>query len=139
MGTSSPNKSQTTFITAIKNVLSSKESSSRTCNGEIAGCSRWDFYHCGCEGQVSLFRDKGFPNRCPLGSLQCRSSGLGKASGGSLQSAEPLVNQGEERFERISRAKFNVDTPDAERQAGCNFKESQTNLADRGNFEFGAP
>ena len=62
-----------------------------------------------------------------------------KALVGSVQGAEPLVNQGEERFERISRAKFNVDTPDAGRQPGCNFKESQTNLADRGNFEFGAP
>jgi hypothetical protein len=55
-----------------------------------------------------------------------------------VQGAKPLVNQGEERFERISRAKFNVDTPDAGRQAGSNFKESQPNLADQGHFEFGA-
>ena len=56
-----------------------------------------------------------------------------------MQGAESLVNQGKERFERISRAKFNVDTPDAGRQAGCNFKDAQTNLADTGRFEFGAP
>jgi hypothetical protein len=65
--------------------------------------------------------------------------GFGKTLGGSVQGVESQVNQGEERFERISRAKFNVDTPDADRQAGSNFKESQTNLADRGSFEFGAP
>ena len=88
--------------------------------------------------EFSLFRGKVSRVDALLLCLQCRSSGLGKALGGSVQGTEPLVNQGEERFERISRAKFNVDTSDADRQAGCNFKESQTNLADRGSFEFGA-
>ncbi len=89
--------------------------------------------------KFSLFRDESFPAR----GAACRAysaglSGLGKASGGNLQGAESLVNQGEERFERICRAEFNVDTPDAGPQARCNFKESQTNLAHRGSFEFGA-
>jgi hypothetical protein len=34
---SSPNKSQTTFITVIKNVMSWKEDFSRACNGEFLG------------------------------------------------------------------------------------------------------
>jgi hypothetical protein len=33
----SPNKSQTTFITVIKNVMSWKEDFSRACNGEFLG------------------------------------------------------------------------------------------------------
>jgi hypothetical protein len=32
-----------------------------------------------------------------------------------------------------------VDTPDADSRSGRNLKESQTNLADRGYGEFGAP
>ena len=99
---------------------------------------RTGFCHCGPEAKFSLFRDKTFPGRRALALPTVQIFRLGSL-GGSVQGAEPLVNQGEERFERISRAKFNVDTPDAGRQAGCNFKDAQTNLADRGNFEFGAP
>ena len=55
----------------------------------------------------------------------------------SAQGAEPLVNQAEERFEWISRAQFDVDPPDADGQTGRNFKESQSDLANGGTFQFG--
>jgi len=45
--------------------------------------------------------------------------------------------QAEERFEWISRAQLDVDPPDADGQTGRNFKESQSDLADRGTFQFG--
>ena len=118
--------------------MPSKESFSRVCHGEFLAVHDGFFCRCGAETKFPSLEAKVSRVDPLFASLQCRSSGLGKASGGSVQSAEPLVNQGEERFERIRRAKFNVDTPDAGRQAGSNFKESQANLADRGHFEFGA-
>ena len=93
----------------------------------------------GAEAQDFPLQRQKFPGRPRSREPAVEIFGFGKTLGGSVQGAESLVNQGEERFERISRAEFNVDTPDADRQAGGNFKESQTNLADRGSFEFGAP
>ena len=34
------------------------------------------------------------------------------------------MNQAKKRFERIGRAEFDVDTPDARFEASCNLKES---------------
>jgi len=56
---------------------------------------------------------------------------------GSAQGSQPLVNQPEERLQRISRTEFDMDAPDAGLQSSRNFKESQTDLSDGGNFEFG--
>jgi hypothetical protein len=119
-------------------MLCSRKKVPRALQWRISGCSRRVSCHCGAEAKFPSLETKVSWIDASLGSLQCRSCGLGKASGGSVQGAKALVNQGEERFERVSRAKFNVDTPDAGRQAGANLKESQPNLADRGHFEFGA-
>ena len=62
---------------------------------------------------------------------------LGEELSWSAQGAEALVNQAEERFEWISRAQFDVDPPDADGQTGRNFKESQSDLANGGTFQFG--
>jgi hypothetical protein len=45
----SPNKSQTAFITVIKNVMPSKESFSRVCNGEFLAVHDGFFCRCGAE------------------------------------------------------------------------------------------
>jgi hypothetical protein len=121
------------------NSMPSKEDFSRACNGDFLAVH--DGFPAIAVRRPSFpsLETKVFPGRRTSWKPTVRVfPGLGKASGGSVQGGEPLVNQGEERFKRIRRAKFNVDTPDAGRQPGSNFKESQPNLADRGHFEFGA-
>jgi hypothetical protein len=45
-----------------------------------------------------------------------------------------MMNLGEKPFERIGRAKFDVDPPDADFKPSGNFKKSQPDLADGGLF-----
>ena len=50
------------------------------------------------------------------------------------QGRESMMNLGEKPFERIGRAKFDVDPPDADFKPSGNFKKSQPDLADGGLF-----
>ena len=75
--------------------------------------------------------------RCCELAVELGQTGFSRGLSGSAQGSQPLVNQPEERLQRISRTEFDMDAPDAGLQSSRNFKESQTDLADGGNFEFG--
>lgn len=49
-----------------------------------------------------------------------------------------MMDLGEQPFEGIGRAQFDMDPPDADFEAGGNFKKPQPDLTNGGMFEFGA-
>jgi len=85
----------------------------------------------------SFFGDKVSASREAL--AQACSTALGSTLSGSAKSTQSVVDQVEKPLQRISRTQFDVDAPDAGFQTGCNLKESQTDLADRGLGQRGAP
>ena len=48
------------------------------------------------------------------------------------------MDVGEKLFERIGRAQFDVDPPDADFEPGGNFKKPQPDLANGGMFQLAA-
>ena len=50
------------------------------------------------------------------------------------QGSEPMMDLGEKPFERIGRAQFDVDPPNADFEPGSNFKKPQPDLADCGTL-----
>ena len=53
------------------------------------------------------------------------------------QSPESMMNLGEQPFEGIGRAQFDMDPSHADFEAGGNFKKPQPDLTNGGMFEFG--
>ncbi len=86
-----------------------------------------------------LFRGRCFsePARCLRACGPTCETVFSRRLSGSAQDSQPLVNQSEERLQRISRTEFDMDSPDAGLQSSRNFKEPQTDLADGGSFQFG--
>ena len=73
----------------------------------------------------SPFGDETFTPEPLLRAHSCLApAALGVSLSGRAQGAESLMNQAKKRFERIGRAEFDVDTPDASFKASCNLKES---------------